>query len=64
MRFVERVRSEFLPVGPDFLQYFRVVAVLLAARNEFGLEVVQLVLEFLTHGLTQRVRLAAGEIGQ
>ena len=64
MRLVERIGGEFLPVTPNLFEHLRVVAVLLAALDELGLQVVQLVLEFLTHRLTQRVRLAAGEVGQ
>ena len=64
MRFVEGIRGELLPVGPYLLQNLRVVAVLAAALDELGLQVIQFVLELLTHGLAQRVRLAAGETRQ
>ena len=64
VRFVERIGGEFLPVGPYLFEHLRVVAVFLAALDELGFEVVQLVFELLTHSLAQRVRLAAGEVGQ
>ena len=40
------------------------MAVGLAARQEFGLQRVHLVDEFLTHRLSQGVALAAGEVSQ
>ena len=64
VRFIEGIRGELLPVGPYLLQNLRVVAVLAAALDELGLQVIQFVLELLTHGLAQRVRLAAGEASQ
>ena len=64
VRLVERVGGEFLPVAPDLFEHLRIVSVLPAALDELGFQVVQLVLEFLAHGLAERVRLAAGEVGQ
>ena len=40
------------------------MAVLLSARNEFRLHVVQLVTQFLTHRLTQGIGLTTGEVRQ
>ena len=64
VRLVEGVGGELLPVGPDLLQYLRVVAVSFAALDELGLHGVDDLNLLLTHGLTQGVALAAGEVGQ
>ena len=64
MRLVERIRSELLPVAPDFLQNLRVVSVLLSTLDELGLHVVQLVAQLLSHRLTQGVTLTTGEVRQ
>ena len=64
MGLVESIRGKFLPVGPDFLKYLLVVAVGLAAIDELGFQLVQLVLQFLSHRLAQGIALAACEAGQ
>ena len=61
---VEGVRGEFFPVLPYLVEHFGLVAVFLAALHELALEVVHLVDELLTHGLAQRVALAAGKVCQ
>ena len=40
------------------------MSVLLSAVDELRLQLIQLLLEFLTHGLTQRVTLTTGEVGK
>ena len=64
MRLVEGIRGEFLPISPDLLQNLRVVAVFLAALNEFRLHRVDNILLLLTHRLTQGITLTSGEISQ
>ena len=64
MRLVEGVGGELLPVGPYLFQYLRVVAVLLAALNEFGLHGVDDILFLFTHRLTQGITLTTRKICQ
>ena len=64
MRLVERIRCKLFPVAPNLFQNFRVVPVLLSARNEFRLHLIQFVAKLLTHGLTQGVGFTAGKVGQ
>ena len=64
MRLVESVGGELLPVGPYLLKHLGVVAVLLATLDELGFHGVNDILLFLTHGLTQGIALATGEVGQ
>ena len=63
MALVEGIRCEGTPVVPNLLESLRVVSVGLSALNEFGVHVVQLVNELLTHRLAQGITLATGEIG-
>ena len=64
MRLVEGVGRELLPVGPDFLQHLRVVAVFLPAFDEHRLHLVNDGLLLLSHRLSQGVALPAGEVGE
>ena len=64
VRFVESVRSEFLPIFPDVLQDFRVMSVFLTLLHKLTFQLVHLLDEFLTHRLTQGVRLATCEVGK
>ena len=64
MRFVECVRCELFPVGPNLLEYLLVVAVVLSTVDELGLQLVELGFEFFTHGLAQCVALAACKVGK
>ena len=64
MRFIKRIRSKLLPVSPYFFQYFRIVPILPTTFNELWFHVVQLITQFLTHRLTQSIRLSTGKIGQ
>ena len=61
---VEGVRSKLLPVGPYLLEHLRVVSVFLSALDKLRLHGVNDVLLLLTHGLTQGVALASGEVGK
>ena len=62
MALVECVGSEFLPVSPYLLKGLGVMAVRLPAIDEFGLQLIKLVLQLLTHRLTQRVALTTREV--
>ena len=64
MTLVECVRCEFFPVGPYFVEYFRVVSVFLTAFKEQGLQLVHFFDKLLTHCLAQRVALSACEVGE
>ena len=64
VRLVEGVGSKFLPVGPDFLQYLGVVAILRTLLEELRLHGVDDGFLLLTHGLTQGIALASGETGK
>ncbi len=64
MALVEGIGCEFFPVGPYLLKHFGVMAVGLAAFKEFSFKVVHLVDEFLTHGFSECVAFASGEVGQ
>ena len=60
---VESILCERLPVGPNLLERFLVMPALEGALHEVILEAVEHVFLFLTHGLAELVRLAAGEAG-
>ena len=64
VRLVEGVRSKLLPVGPYLRQHLRVMAVGLSARNKLRLHGINDVFFLLTHGLTQGIALATGEVGK
>ena len=64
MRLIKGIGGKLLPVGPYLFQYLRVVTILLATLHEFGLHGIDDILFLLTHGLTQGVTLATGEVGQ
>ena len=64
VRLVEGILGKFLPFAPDFLQNFLVVAVFLAAVDEFRLHLIDEGLYLLTHRLSQGVAFASGEVGQ
>ena len=64
VRFVESVRSEFLPIFPDVLQDFRVMSVFLTLLHKLTFQLVHLLDEFLTHRLTQGVGLTTSETCQ
>ena len=52
MRLVERIRSEFLPVGPYLLEDLRIVAVLLTTLDKHRLHGIDDIFLLLTHRLT------------
>ena len=64
VRFVESIRSKFLPVAPDLLQDLRIVSVLRALLEKLRLHRVDDGLFLLTHGLTQGITLTTSEVGQ
>ena len=64
MRLVEGIGCERLPVAPYLVADLLVVPALLTAVDELGLHFVQHVALLLTHGLTQRIGLAAREPGE
>ena len=64
MALVEGIGGEFLPVFPYLVEHLLLVSVLLSAFIEEFLQLVHLLYLLLTHGLAQRVALAAGEVGQ
>ena len=64
MALVEGIGGEFLPVFPYLVEHLLLVSVFLSAFVEKFLQLVHLLYLLLTHGLAQRVALAAGEVGQ
>ena len=61
VRFVEGVRGELPPVGPDLVQHLLGMAVFYAALDKIGIQALQHVDFFLSHGLAELVGLAFGE---
>ena len=64
MGFVEGVRSELLPVGPDLVQYFLVVSVGFTAVHEFAFQFLQDGHLLLTHRFPEFVALTTCEVGE
>ncbi len=64
MALIESIRSELLPVTPDLLKDFRIMAILDASLYELRFHRIDNVLLLLTHGLTQSIRLATSKVGQ
>ena len=65
VRFVEGIRSEFSPVGPDLFQFFHIgISVLLCTLQKFLMQRFHLVFQLLTHRLTQFVGLTTGKARQ
>ena len=64
VRFIERIRSERLPVGPYLLAYFGIVAAFRGTAYEVALHLVEHGALLLTHSLTQGVGLTFGETCQ
>ena len=61
VRFVERIRSELLPVLPYLLQHLLRVPVLLSALDELSIQRLENVYLLLTHRFTELVRLTFRE---
>ena len=64
MRLIERIRCKLFPVGPNFLQYFRIMTILLPTGDKLRLHLVQFVPQLLTHRFTQGIRFPTGKIRQ
>ena len=64
MRLVEGIGGKLLPFAPNLLQDRRIVTILLSTGDKLRLQGIQLILEFLTHRLTQGIRLATCKVSQ
>ena len=64
MRFIKRIRSKLLPVGPDLLKHLWIMSVFPSALNKLRLHMIQLITQLFTHRFTQCIGLTAGKVGQ
>ena len=64
VRLVEGIGCELLPIRPNLVKYLRVMTVRLAACHKLAFQLLQDSHLLLTHGFTEFVTLAAGEVGK